>query len=494
MLRRAGAIIAAATAAMSLGLAWPARASTSSSVTPAAPGTTVPPAATPPTPIGTLDAAHPVLTFSGAVDNPTPVPLVDSPVQPVCAAGCREFTFTARAGSPFLAAIKNTVTGPGGTFNANDGFDLYLYDPSGALVGSGSGIGSNGQSLSVAKTVSGTYAIEVNFTYAEDANAAYAGEVRLMSAPAWQPAHPKCGMTIGATSGCFDLPRLQALPAYDLAVSGLPPVASTPLGFPLPADVPTSNSCYTDESIGLDNPSPAQIEHPIQRCLRFTSDVRNTGAGALEVRVPWLAASSGAGGASSGFVPGQCQAEQVITRSDGAAATRPAGACEFHPAHAHFHYKDLISFTLYRTGRDGGIGPAVATSLKESFCLADDDYFGFATAGPNGPREFVGQPGCNVPSQVNPPSNAAGTAGSGGAYVIEGVSPGWGDVYTWDTPDQYIDVTNVPAGTYDLIEETNPSGSLLVAGPAQTCALTQLQLTATSVTALASQGSISCPA
>lgn len=485
MLRRAGSIIVAASAAASIGLAWPAGAST-----PPAAGVPLPVGTARPTAIGTLDRAHPVLGFSGAVDNPTPLPLVDSPFQPVCTAGCQEFTFTAHAGTPFLVAIKSTVTGPGGTFNANDGFDLYLYSPAGALVGSANGIGSNGQSVSETQPVSGTYTIEVNFTYAEDPDAGYRGEVRLMSGAAWQPAPATCNVTVGGRSGCFDLPELRALPAYDLAVTGLPPVASTPIGFPLPVNVPTSNSCYTDEAIGLDNPSPSHIEHPTQRCLRFTSDVQNIGAGALQVRLPWLTASGGQG-VSSGFLPGECQAEQVISTSGGTEVTRPAGTCEFHPEHAHFHYKDLISFTLYRIASGGGPGSPVASSLKESFCLADDDYFGFATSGPNGPRGYVGQPGCNVPSQVAAP--AAGPAPSGGAYVTEGISPGWGDVYTWDTPDQYIDITHVPAGTYDLVEETNPAGSLLVAGATHTCALTQLRLTATSVTALSVQDSITCP-
>jgi hypothetical protein len=93
---------------------------------------------------------------------------------------------------------------------------------------------------------------------------------------------------------------------------------------------------------------------------------------------------------------------------------------------------------------------------------------------PNGLRNVVGQPGCTVPSDIS----------AFGTDVTEGISPGWGDVYTWDTPDQYIDISSVPPGTYALVEETNPDGSLLVAGPTQTCAVTTLSLTASSVTPL----------
>ena len=64
---------------------------------------------------------------------------------------------------------------------------------------------------------------------------------------------------------------------------------------------------------------------------------------------------------------------------------------------------------------------------------------------------------------------------------------------SWDTPDQYVDVTTVAPGTYDLVEETNPDGVLLVAGSAKTCAVTQLQLTANSVKTISSQSSVTCP-
>ena len=472
--RRARWSVGIAAVALFAALEWPAGAAT-----PPVGPPVVPPSATAPQQIGTLSDTTPLLSFSGSVGNPTPLPLVNSPVPAVCASPCKEFTFAAQTGQPFLVSIKNTVA-PGGTFNANDGFDLYLYGPSGTLIDSGNGIGSNGQSLMESAPARGAYTIVVTFTYAEDPDAAYAGEVRMITSSTWAPPPPTCGITVGTTSGCFELPALKAVPAYDLAVTGLPPVASTPLGFPFPVSAPTSNSCYADESLGLGNPSPSSIENPATRCLRFTSDVQDVGAGALEVQIPWVA--SGSGAPQSGFLPGGCQAQQVITSDTGATVTKPAGACEFHPEHGHFHYEDLVSFTLY-TASNGAIGQQVGNGLKESFCLGDDDYFGYASTGPNGPREFVGQPGCNLPSQTGP----------SGAYVLEGISPGWGDVYTWDTPDQYINITGVAPGTYDLVEKTNPSGSLLVSGSQQTCALTQLQLDATSVKALSTQSGVACP-
>jgi bifunctional DNA-binding transcriptional regulator/antitoxin component of YhaV-PrlF toxin-antitoxin module len=45
--------------------------------------------------------------------------------------------------------------------------------------------------------------------------------------------------------------------------------------------------------------------------------------------------------------------------------------------------------------------------------------------------------------------------------VTQGITPGWGNVYTWDTPDQFIDVSHVPSGTYWVVEETIPAGGHL---------------------------------
>ena len=259
---------------------------------------------------------------------------------------------------------------------------------------------------------------------------------------------------------CPILPGLRVLPASDVHVDGVPPVASTPLGFPFPVDAALGNSCYADE----------MAQTGVTRCLRFTSEVDNNGLGVLTLQIPWATTSG------SGFVPGMCQAQQVVTYTDGSTRLRPAGNCEYHATHAHFHYRDYVQFSLHKVNADGSTGAEVANSLKESFCLADDGYFGFGTAGPNGPRHYEGQPDCNVPGT---PSSAQPQA-----LITMGNSPGWGDIYTWDTPDQYIDISQTPDGVYDILSRANPNKALLLAGPAQSCAGTRIKLTATGVETL----------
>lgn len=459
-----------------------------SSGLPLAPPTT-PPSLSPAGPLGAIGPSNPVLTFGAKL--PSGAPIVNNPDPIVCATGCWEYTFRAPAASPsLLIAVKSIVTGPNGTFNADNGFDLYVYGPDHQLAGAANGVGSNGQAVVVPAPAAGTYTVVVTYTYSYDAGSGFRGEVRLERGPSWSPGPATCGIVVGGVSGCFDLPALRALPAYDFTASGIPPVPSTPLGFPLPVNLPVSTSCYSDETVGLDNLKLSG--QPVLKCLRFTTDIQNVGAGPLTAQIG--AAVVGPNGVQLGYVPGGCNAYQVVSRSDGAPVTRPAGSCEFHIEHAHFHYDGLLLYALYQAGAGDTLGPQVGVSKKESFCLTDDDYFGFGTAGPNGPRANVGQPDCNLPREVNLP--VPSQPGSG-TYITEGITPGWGDVYTWDTPDQFIDVTRVPSGVYDVVEETNPTGDLLVGGPQKTCAMSQIRLTAgtaeDTVQQVGSVDSIPCP-
>lgn len=385
--------------------------------------------------IGTLSKKHPILTFGGGVTNPTPLPLVNPPQGFVCAVNCQSFTFMNATNRPFLVSVKDTAA------STDNGWDLYVMDPTGAQVGSADGIGGNGQAVAIAPSMRGVYTINVTFTYAYDPAAAYKGEVRQMRGASWNPP-------------ATDLPILDAVAPGDLHVDGLPPAASTPLGFPIPIPLPTPFSCYADE----------MAQSGVSRCLRFTTDVHNLGH-RLDLKLT--------------FDGQNCTAMQVLP--DG--TEHPAGPCMFHPQHAHFHYHDLVGFALYTVRPDGSIGDRVTTGVKESFCLADDDYFGFGTAGPNGPRTYVGQPDCSVPVG----------ASASGVELAEGLTSGWGDVYTWDTPGQFVDISTVRAGHYALVERTNPSSDLLVYGATQRCSATELTLTDSAVSQTAVHASVTCP-
>lgn len=426
-----------------------------------------------------LGPDHPLLGFSGSSANP--LPIVFDPDPTVCASAehCQLWFLQVATRLPFMVSVHTVES----SFNPNEGYNLYVYDPSGQVVGSSGGVGSDGQAVSVLAPVVGRYTIAVTLTYGYDDPVAYQGEARLLVPPTWHSATPSaCTLPSGAKARCL-LPQLEVLPPSDVRVTGLPPVASTPLGFPFPVSLAVPTSCYLDEMLGLDAltvlpPSPPQ--HPTVRCLRFTTDVRDVGGGPLTVR--WNFVSDGQT-PQSGYLPGECHAEQVVALAGGGSVVRPAGSCQFHLAHGHFHYSGLVVFGLYSVGADG-VSPdhLVVAAAKKSFCLAADDYFGFGTPGPaNGPRMYFGQPGCNVPATV-----------TAGVYGVMGISPGWGDVYTWDTPGQYVDVTSVPDGVYDIVDVPNPDHLLLTAG-GDRCGITQVRLSQTTVQVLRSWETTACP-
>ena len=482
-----GAILAVAVPAAALAAGVPVAPSSGlPGASPVTPESTSPVKA-----LGTVDSTTPLLPFHARLSpNAT---IINNPDPVVCSQGCWEYSFKAPKGSaPLLVSIKSSTTGPHGSFNADEGFELYVYGPDNKLAAAANGIGANGQAVELSRPAAGKYTIVVTYAYAYDTGTGFVGEVRLMQGPTWTPASSTCGLTVSKVTGCFELPQLQALPAYDFTTGGIPPAPSSPLGFPFPVTLPLPTSCYADEAVGLDNVTVAHPTSPTLKCLRFTTDIQNVGAGPLTAQIP-VAGVDPSGQVQVGYVPGDCQAYQLVTEANGTQVSRPAGACEFHTEHAHFHYDDLLLYSMYKAGTGDTLGPQVGESQKESFCLTDDDYAGYGTAGPNGPRANVGQPDCNLPREASAPT--PGQPGSG-TYVTEGITPGWGDVYTWDTPDQYIDVTNVPSGVYDVVEETNPTGAILVAGPAHTCAMTQVRLTVGSpdtVKQLATVPSIPCP-
>jgi hypothetical protein len=109
--------------------------------------------------------SDPVLDFGSSL--PSSAPIVNDPDPAVCSVGCWEYTFDVPARSaPVLVSVKSTATGAGGTFNADEGFDLYVYGPDQRLAGAANGIGANGQAVELSGPVEGSYTVVVTYTYA----------------------------------------------------------------------------------------------------------------------------------------------------------------------------------------------------------------------------------------------------------------------------------------------------------------------------------------
>lgn len=97
---------------------------------------------------------------------------------------------------------------------------------------------------------------------------------------------------------------------------------------------------------------------------------------------------------------------------------------EFAACHRHYHFLGYADYRLYN-----GCGEEVGNGHKQSFCLEDSRRTG---NNPNAPT--TARYGCNRD---------------------QGIQAGWSDVYGRTLDCQYVDITDVPPGTYYLQARIN---------------------------------------
>src|SRR5207247_317290 len=120
-------------------------------------------------------------------------------------------------------------------------------------------------------------------------------------------------------------------------------------------------------------------------------------------------------------------------------------------------------------------------SHKVGFCTIDVDDYNFGRpARLQRPRTY-NFPTCNIPNAYS--TELASSSPYFPAEVPEymGISPGWGDVYTWDLPGQYIDISAVPDGTYEVVARSNPDGAILTASRGKETGVTCVRIEGSAV-------------
>ncbi|QDU72227.1 lysyl oxidase family protein [Mucisphaera calidilacus] len=129
---------------------------------------------------------------------------------------------------------------------------------------------------------------------------------------------------------------------------------------------------------------------------------------------------------------------QHIYQEDGSYERVVMGVFEdAHPHFGHLYLVGLARYSLLEAVPDGDayrVGDVVATKLKTSQALVDSTFWDLSL--PNASPKAVYQ-------DYRAP--------------ILGVSVGWLDLYFNGIPEQWIDVTGVPSGTYWLEVEVDPS-------------------------------------
>jgi hypothetical protein len=249
------------------------------------------------------------------------------------------------------------------------------------------------------------------------------------------------------------LPNLISFPPSEFHIAS----ALNTLPFPENPILP----CYVEETV--QNP-----DHPT-RCLRFNQTIANVGHGRLELRFDMR-------GVATPDAADDVMLQRIY-RSDGTYRERTADRYEFHPVHAHIHYLGFGRSYLYPyRWALGRTGAATRVGNKVGFCVIDglllERYWGKTGNGPRQTRQF---PDCNLPQNVVPGEPV---------WMVQGIDVGWADLYAWHLADQYIDITGVPDGVYELEQVANPTDSVVEETRADNGASTVICLRGDAVTAI----------
>lgn len=124
----------------------------------------------------------------------------------------------------------------------------------------------------------------------------------------------------------------------------------------------------------------------------------------------------------------------------------------FHPTHNHFHVSDFASYTLFKKNSSGVYRNTLRTGSKTSFCILDSIKIDRAAT--NNPQYTE----CDARRQ--------------------GLSAGWGDIYTSGLPDQWIDLgTKMLAdGDYAIHSTADPLNRILESNDGNNIGVTQFKI------------------
>lgn len=160
------------------------------------------------------------------------------------------------------------------------------------------------------------------------------------------------------------------------------------------------------------------------RGLRFSTASVNWGVGRYEIR--------------GGEIVGNTQVvRQRVYRTDGTFWDRLAGTFSYHPSHGHIHFDNWTQFKLRQVTAGNGVGNVVAVGAKTSFCILELRHADSSMPGHNDP------PGYSSCGQ------------------LQGLRPGWADIYGASLSGQVIDITGVPDGIYWLEGVVDPDNLVL---------------------------------
>lgn len=366
---------------------------------------------------------HQSRTFDGSVPN-----------RAACTPeSCEEYTLQVESGA---ARLRVGIA----TAERTDTFAVELYDPQGTLVASDTTANQFNSEASVEAPAAGDWTVVVR---PDDVSiASYRLRAKLESVT------PESRLATNASARRPLYPNLRTVPPYEFTftapanpANGLyPPDSVNP-----PASVAGQSliSCMADEAAPPEAGGAGAIH-----CLRLTSGPINIGEGIYDMRFKLIEdflagdAELNPEEAFARVVVGDMQ--QAVHYSDGSIEFVEAGTYSFHPTHAHFHDDYILSYYLYRVLDPlSGELERVGIGTKSGFCPADQLWGNW--------REF--EQGTEKPGGDSPGGNCFSPTNG-----VVGLSVGWGDVYRWQRPGQYVEFDGLGNGRYvvhAMVDEYN---------------------------------------
>lgn len=218
-----------------------------------------------------------------------------------------------------------------------------------------------------------------------------------------------------------NLPDLRVVPPYEFTFSAPDDGAGSDYDNDSSDEwPPRAISCAADET----------LEEGAVRCLRFSAGLENAGLGPLDLRFDTM--------------DEERRVFQIIHYDDGRVKRRTAGRFAYHTTHNHFHYENAWTFTLLAVlDRDAGRMKRLGSSRKGGFCPVDQKLARWRRFS-NAPRGSFGSD-CGMTYQDTPVGSVA-IPNTGTSFM--GFSTGWGDVYGWYRPGNYVTVDSDARGYF----------------------------------------------
>ena len=201
-----------------------------------------------------------------------------------------------------------------------------------------------------------------------------------------------------------------------------------------------------------------------RRLLRFTAMMVNVGDGHFELRGRRTSTAQ------------RMAMTQVIydstSRNASVVQQIPTNAVASYAGdgHNHWHVNEMMRYDTWGAG-------GTFRGAKVGFCFLDSDPWATTLPGYNGP--FYRGSMCSTNPSIL--SNRMG------------ISVGWGDEYEYYLAWQWVDITNVPAGTYTVRATVDPYGFFTEKDEANQCAWTRVRFGSSSGSVAVEASGRSCP-